>query len=297
VTVPDLPPVDPPFPVLVPHRVVPAPRLLGSAPHLVLDDAWPAAVARRLERLTHDVVVRDPHEPDDAGLAEAVRAAWSLLPPEGLRLLGIDVDLADLTARQVGESAFPAATDAIVARHGLDLLVVGWQLACSADLVVLRRRGEGLVAAELLAVSFPSGWPVRRRAGAALTELHAPVADGERLQRAAPALSEALLTKGPYLQHVWGVDPCGRLDQDPDERYPPEPVRWHLRVERQTTMPLPHLGRALFTIRPYLTPIDALTPQRRATLGAALASLSPAGRAYKGVPDELIDQLCDGSSG
>ena len=293
----DLPPVEPPFPVRAPHRVVPAPRPLGDEPHLVLDDAWPASVVRRLERLRDEVVVRDPLEPDDAGLTDALRAAWSLLPREGLRLLGIDVDLDRMTARQIGTSVLQRATDEVVSRSGLDLLVVGWLLACPADLVVLRRRGEGLLTAELLAVTFPSGWPVRRRAGASLTELHAPVADGERLQRAAPALSEALLTKGPYLQHVWGIDPCGRLDQDPDVAYPPEPVRWHLRVERQTTVPLPHLGRALFTIRPFLTPVDALTAAQRAELGAALASLTPAGRAYKGVPDELIAQLCDGSSG
>jgi hypothetical protein len=292
-----LPPADPPFPVRAPHRVVPAPRPLGDAAHLVLDDRWPAMVARRLERLSDEVVVRDREQPDDDGLAAALRAAWSLLPPEGVRLLGLAVDVEAMTARQVADSALPAATEAVAQRRGLDLLVVGWLLACTADLVVLRRRGQGLLTAELLAVTFPSGWPVRHRAGAALTDLHAPVADGERLQRAAPALSEALLTKGPYLQHVWGIDPCGRLDQDPDVDYPREPLRWHLRVERQTTLPLPHLGRALFTISPYLTPIDALTPEQRRTLGEALASLSPAARAYKHVPDELVAQLSEGSSG
>jgi hypothetical protein len=263
----------------------------------VLDAAWPAALSRRLERLTDKVVVRDPLDVDDEGLAAAVRAAWSLLPPEGLQRLGVEVDLATQTAREVAVSALPRATEELVRRTGLDLLVVGWLLACSDDLVVLRRRGNGHLTAELLAVTFPSGWPVRRRAGASLLELHAPVADGERLQRAAPGLSEALLTKGPYVQHVWGVDPCGRLDNDPDVTYPPAPVRWHLRVERQTTVPLPHLGRALFTIRPYLTPVEDLSPERRRVLGAALASLSPAARAYKGVPDALVDQLCEGSFG
>jgi hypothetical protein len=123
------------------------------------------------------------------------------------------------------------------------------------------------------------------------------VADGEVLMRAAPALSEALLTKGPFVQHVWGVDPCGRLDQDPDVDYPAEPVRWHLRVERQTTLPLPHLDRALFVIQPYLTPVDALPAEQQATLLAALQSLSAAARAYKGVTDDLLAQLSVGSSG
>ncbi|MFN2523594.1 MAG: heme-dependent oxidative N-demethylase subunit alpha family protein [Mycobacteriales bacterium] len=285
-----LPRVAPPFPVEAPHRVVPAPRPLDG-PHVVLDDAWPKAVARRLERLTDEVVVRDPDDPDDAGLAAALRVAWSLLPPDGVGLLGLAVDLDGMTARQVGDSACQDATDEVVSRTGLDLLVLGWQLACSDDLVVLRRRGPGRLAAELLAVSFPSGWPVRRGAGASLLELHAPVAGGERLQRAAPALSEALLTKGPYVQHVWGLNRCGRLDDDPDETYPDEPLRWHLRVERQTTLPLPHLDRALFTIRPYLTPVDELTREQRRVLDAAIASLSPQALRYKGL------QLWEGSSG
>ena len=294
-----LPPVRAPFPVLAPHRVVPGPRPLGDTPHLVLDASWPDSVVRRLERLERldDVVVRDPADPDDAGLADALRAAWGLLPPDGPRLLGLGVDLEGMTAQQVAPSAHQRATDEVLRRTGLDLLVVGWLLSCSADLVVLRRRGDGLLAAELLAVTFPSGWPVRRRAGASLLELHAPVADGEVLQRAAPALSEALLTKGPFVQHVWGVDPSGRLDQDPDVAYPPEPVRWHLRVERQTTLALPHLGRALFVIQPYLTPVDELDAGQRATLLAALQSLSPAARTYKGVSDDLLAQLSVGSSG
>lgn len=289
-----------PFPVTAPHRIVPAPRPLGDAPHLLLDDAWPAAVRRRLERLRDEpaaVLARDPEAPDNAGLAAALRAAWKLLPPGGPALLGLTVDLETATAEQTASSTCQEATDAVVRRTGIDLLVVGWLLCCSDDLVILRRRGSGLLAAELLAVAFPSGWPPRHRAGASLVELHAPVADGERLQRAAPALSEALLTKGPYLQYVWGLDRCGRLDNDPTVSYPPEPLRWHLRVERQTSVPLPALQRALFTIRPYLVPVDELDPEQRTTLADALQSMTPAALAYKGVPTDLIGQLRDGSSG
>nr|MDQ3610564.1 hypothetical protein [Actinomycetota bacterium] len=49
-----LPAVRAPFPVTAPHRVVPAPRPLGSSAAVELDDAWPAALARRLERLETD---------------------------------------------------------------------------------------------------------------------------------------------------------------------------------------------------------------------------------------------------
>ena len=289
-----LPAVQPPFEVDAPHRVVPSPRPLAHQPQVIVDAAWPHALERRLQRLLDEpaaILVRDPERRDDEGLSQGLRAAWSLLPRTGLDRLGVHVDLQSLRAEQTGPSECPSATDAIVARRGWELLAVAWGLSCSDDLVVLRRAGPGQLRAELLSVAFPSGWSPRDRAGASLAELHAPVADGERLQRATGALSEALLTKGPYLQHVWGVDRCGRLDQDPRSSYDAQPLVWHLRVERQTSVPLPGLDRALFTIRPYLTPLTDLTPDQLGRLGQALASMSPESLAYKGVPVDLVAQI------
>jgi hypothetical protein len=264
-----LPEVDVPFPVQAPYSTRPSLRPLGTVPHVVLDAAWPVARARRVARLAADRAgVLVPCTDDDAGLRAAVAHAYRLLP---------------------GSPEPPQG-------QGWEPLVEAWLLACSDDLVVLRRSGPDVVA-ELLAVAFPSGWPPRERAGATLAELHAPVADGDRLRRATPALAEALLTKGPYVQHVWGLDPSGRLDRDPsapDAEPPscPEPSAWWLRVERQTTVPLG--DRALFTIRPYLVRLTALTPPRRAVLADALASMSAEAVAYKGlvgVRDDLVAWL------
>ena len=295
-----------PFPVEPVFRVVPAPRPLGAAPHVVLDDAWPAALERRLARLRDDrdgVLVRSPGDSDDpSGLDGALVSAWRLLPCPRvgdvvvLPHLAAEVDLRAKRARATGPEVRGQAE--LLATTGTELLAVGWLLASSDDLVVLRRTGPGALAAELLAVAFPSGWSPRRRAGASLAELHEPVADGQRLLRATAALSEALLTKGPYVQHVWGLDPSGRLDHDPsapDARPPtsPPPQDWWLRVERQTSLPLG--DRALFTIRPYLTPLADLTRDQQRTLAAAVRSLSPAARAYKGVPDGLAEWLSSAS--
>ena len=262
-----LAPVRVPFPVRAPFSTAPRPRPLEGPP-LVLDDALPAARARRAERLRDDrdgVLVRDPADPDDAGLLAAVRAACALLPepPDG------DDPLA---------------------------LAAAFGLACADDLVVLRRRGRGVATCELLAVAFPSGWPPRRRAGADLLALHGPVADGARLRAASAALSEALLTKGPYRQHVWGFEPDGRLDRDPSAPdatpYGSPPVaRWWVRVEAQTTLPLPHLGRALFLIRPYLQPLAALDEEQRRQVHDAVASMSPEALDYKGIAHVRDDLL------
>ncbi len=294
-----LPRAETPFPVQVPHRVTPAPKPLHDWPGVQVDDAWPAAVRRRVERLANDaggVVVPSPGLEDDGAVA-AVQAAWDLLPGRlgALPHLGLEVDVAGAQVlRRTGPGRDAPASDLLVGRSGLDLLVTGWLLACSDDLVVLHRTGAGELSAELLAVAFPSGWPPRQLAGASLRALHAPVADGERLQRAAPALSEALLTKGPLRQYVWGFDPTGRLDRDPSapDAEPwttPEPGRWWLRVERQTSVPLPELDRALFLIRPYLRPLTAFAPDQRRTLADAVETMSPQTLAYKGIDEVAVD--------
>ena len=260
-------PARAPSPVQAPYSTAPAPRPLQDTPHIVLDDALPAALVRRQDRLVGDragVLVPCTDDPD--GLAAAVVRALALVPGR--------VDVA--------------------AGAGWEELAEAFLLACADDLVVLRRRGPGQVVAELLGVAFPSGWPPRRRAGATLEQLHAPVADGDRLRRATPGLSEALSTKGPYVQHVWGLDPSGRLDRDPsapDAEPPscPPPWRWWLRVEQQTTLPLG--DRALFLIRPYLTPLPDLAPEQQAVLADAVASMSAQALAYKGLVDVRDDLL------
>ena len=294
--VPGLPAAVAPFPVTAPHRVVPSPRPVDGPVQVELDDAWPAALTRRLERLVGDrdgVLVGGPVT--TPGLRLALQEAFALLPGGvgALPLLGVRC-AGDLLVR-TGVSVCEPATELLLDQEPADQLAVAWVLACSDDLVVLHRTGSGTLEAELLAVAFPSGWPPRLRAGASLLELHAPVADGDRLQRAAPALSEAVLTKGPLRQHVWGLDPDGRLDRDPSAPdapsgpAPADPAAWFLRVERQTSIALPHLDRALFTIRPHLTPLPALAPARCVVLADAIASMGPAARAYKGITDVADD--------
>jgi hypothetical protein len=147
-----------------------------------------------------------------------------------------------------------------------------------------------------LHVAFPSGWDPGAMAGASFERLHAPVPDADGLQRAAPALIDAMLSKGPFVRYVWGVSPDGARSRHPRharamrDDHPIE--RAWLRVERQTTLPLAGLGLALFAIGVHVTPLtEALrSPDRRAAFVDAIASLSPAARRYKGVPwsDERV---------
>lgn len=95
---------------------------------------------------------------------------------------------------------------------------------------------------------------------------------------------------------MWGLDPDGRLDRDPSAPDAaahgcPPPQDWWLRVERQTSLPLPHLDRALFLIRPHLVPLPSLGAGQRAVLHDAVASMSDEALAYKGLTEVRDDLL------
>lgn len=328
-----LPTLTPPFPIVVPHAVRPNLRPLGGAPALDLADDHPELLTRALDRLWHDedgVVVRDPDARDEHGLLAALEELWGLaageLPhavrvePAGpgrataVRLAHLGVVLTDGRARRTGRpwpelgDAGRAAQAHLCGLRGLRLAAHAVVLGLAEDVVVLRRDGPGpgRASVELACVTFPTGWSPRERAGADHLSLHAPVADNERLLAAGPALTEALLTKGPFVQHAWGIASDARLDFDPlapDAAIGgwPRPSDAVLRVERQTSRGLPDLGRALFTIRLYRTrlrDLDRVTGQA-ATLAAALASMSDASADYKGladVRDELVRYLRSGSA-
>jgi len=91
---------------------------------------------------------------------------------------------------------------------------------------------------------------------------------------------------------VWTITPNARLDAHPARQTaagwqggPADAVaaQAHWRTERQTFIPVPDAGQAVFTIRvdsqPLLEAID--TPHKAARLYDALASMSPAVQRYR----------------
>jgi len=174
-------------------------------------------------------------------------------------------------------------------------------LSLPEDFAWMRDDGrEG--SADLLHVTFPSHWAPETRAGASLLALHQPVADGDALRNASRNLMRAITRKGPFRRYVWSLNPTPNLDRHPATTPPagtgtrhPIDDTW-FRVERQTTLPFPDQAVALFTIRILVTPLrDVLTtePGRAATLAAAIRSMGPELRRYKGLHDAeaLLDTL------
>jgi hypothetical protein len=153
-------------------------------------------------------------------------------------------------------------------------------LALQDDWVVMSSK------AELLHVCFPSGWRPHEKLGQTMAQIHAPVAQGERLIAASDQLSRAMLSKGPFVRYVWTLSPTNALSRHPDLplQKSVEKDIW-FRFERQVTVPLPESGRALFLIRVFVQPLSRIfeSPQKAALLKASLISMPPDVIAYKGI--------------
>jgi hypothetical protein len=162
-----------------------------------------------------------------------------------------------------------------------------------------------------LAVALPSHWAPGNQGRPPLRQR--PRAGGR--QRPAAARGDALtrLVSGPerWERFVWNVTDQPRLHTHPQhvdpERWPPaglqDPARqaWW-RTERQTFIPLPDRGQAVFTIQVEVRPLgQAVSDADRAgRLAAALATMSPAVldyRALSPVRAALLTWLQDRAAG
>jgi dimethylamine monooxygenase subunit A len=156
------------------------------------------------------------------------------------------------------------------------------------DLCLLRAQGDvyRLVAASLCS---PARWRLADKLGHPLAEIHAPVA-GYAAKLAAPVdRFFATLKPGKLVWRLnWGIvdDPAPFQPVAP----PPKAVsaadageRLWLRVERQTLQRLPASGAVVFTIRTYITRLDAAIGTRAAAtdLAAALRDMPEDSRRYK----------------
>jgi hypothetical protein len=156
-----------------------------------------------------------------------------------------------------------------------------------------------------LAVALPSHWAPEHKVGRPFAEVHAPVADNQLIVAASGHLTRLVTGSERWERFVWTISRHPRLHAHP-ARLDPAPwpheadadtiasiASW--RTERQTFIPLPDAKQAVFTIHVQLQPLaDAMSPERAARVHAALASMSDAVLAYRGlapVRDRLLDWL------
>lgn len=163
-------------------------------------------------------------------------------------------------------------------------------LAFAQDFAIVDAR-DGTV--PWLAVTLPSHWAPEEKVGRHFAAVHAPVADDALLLEASDSLVGLVggdVNEARWERFVWTVTDHPRLHAHPARLAHP---RWHdtpverawWRTERQTFIPLPALGQAVFTIELAVTPLAEVVaePRRAAALHAAIASMSEGVLAYRGL--------------
>ena len=153
-----------------------------------------------------------------------------------------------------------------------------------------------------LAVALPSHWAPETKVGQHFASVHAPVADNSLLVNASASLTRLVCGPERWERFVWNVTDQPRLHAHParsaGERWLHTAVEgaWW-RTERQTFIPLPEQLLAVFTIHVQVQRLaDVLdTPQRAQAVHDAIASMSPAVVAYRGLQSvraPLLEWLC-----
>jgi hypothetical protein len=230
----------------------------------------------------------------EALLAHAAREHPAHLSWDGerARALGVGVDAAGHVAQET-PGVFGHGDE--VARC-LRALPAAWRLAALASLafeedfaVVDGPRGT----IPWLAVALPSHWAPETKVGRHFAEVHAPVADNARLLAASEALTRLVTGPDRWERFVWTVTPHPRLHAHPvrADAWPPAldaatfATQAWWRTERQTFVPMPAQRQAVFTIHVQVQPLaQALdTPARAAAVHDAIASMSDAVLAYRGL--------------
>jgi Protein of unknown function (DUF3445) len=255
------------------------------------------------------------HTDDETGLAESLHRVFGLyakdhpelihLEPDGIELKYLGLRLQCLSAatriEPEIERLHPTALGERIAawlerQNGVARLLDALTLSCQEDIVIMRGIAE-TAHAEALSVSFPSGWDPREKLAENFERIHEPIADNTRLLKASGNTMKALLTKGPFIRYSWGLTINPSLDNNPHSPKPELPQTWlenpselvkhtYLRMERQTTFPIPDLERGLFSIRIYVTPLlERLErdPSLRSRLARFVASVKPEVIVYKGM--------------
>ncbi len=174
-------------------------------------------------------------------------------------------------------------------------------LAFAEDFALIESRSARI---PWLAVALPSHWAPEHKVGLHFAQVHVPVADNGVLLAAGDALARLVGTATRWERFVWNVTPRPTLNAHP--ALPAAAWRpaaadavaaqaWW-RTERQTFIPVPDAGLAVFTIlvdtQPLAQAIDS--PAKAQRLHDAIASMSPAVLDYRilgGVRDALLDGL------
>ena len=147
--------------------------------------------------------------------------------------------------------------------------IVNFSLNFVEDVAILHK---GIL--EAICFCYPSSWLPSERVGQSLTQIHAPVADGEILREKSQRIAESMATQHSFRRYVWTISTTGELSNHPKMIKPA--VTDHttfadlfFRTETQTTMELGDNETSLFFVKVDTIPLSDLwhdTEKRQAII-------------------------------
>lgn len=252
-----------------------------------------------LRRMAADAAHLTPAAPNGRHQREKLAVLGAFAAQALLRAEGFDAAPALAALRATAEREHPGQVDATArvpeVAACLAALPLEWReagllaLAFEDDFAVIDGQTTAI---PWLAVALPSHWAPEDKVGRPFAEVHAPVADNQRIVGAAAHL--AALVSGPerWERFVWTITRHPRLHAHPARLdaapWPQDPAAviagaWW-RSERQSFIPVPAARQAVFTIHVQTEPLErAMTPERARRVHDALASMSDAVLAYRGL--------------
>lgn len=237
--------------------------------------------------------------------ADGVSAFRSLLTSEEL-IFDREMRLIEVRGADVDDSDKEEARVAVVPPYAS-----AFDALCSQvqeDVAVVQRAPDRTDHLSAIHLCSPSHWAAEDKIGKDFRFIHQPVPGIERVNQTSAALLDAMIKRGPYVRFAWGIAANERLNQHPsmpsagltlDERrgqiFQSEQTDspFVLRVERQVLCGLPEANAAIFTIRVYFVSGAEIRrdPRKRDLFRAALLSMTPESRAYKGLKNCLPELI------
>lgn len=181
------------------------------------------------------------------------------------------------------------------------LLAISTQI--QPDVAVIARRKDGSDTNALMHICAPSHWAAEDKIGRSFFESHVPVPHFEAVNAVAAKLVDTIISRGPFVRFVWGLETDDRLNHHPEPPPGEHPAPWagrefhkgdfFVRTERQTLLGMPEHNAALFFIHVQTIPGEVILARSewRTSLRQAVATMRSEARRYKGLEHGFLDLL------
>lgn len=163
--------------------------------------------------------------------------------------------------------------------------IIDFALMFEEDVAIMH---NGILSA--ICFCFPSSWIPGHRIGQTLTDVHHPVADGDKLRAASQKIAATMADSkiGSFKRKVWTITTTKSLSNHPSEKNNIQPKSindLYFRLETQTTLPLGDGITSLFFVKVDVVPLNEIWHKYGVQIKKSVNSMTDAILTYKNLHD------------